>query len=102
MFAPHLGHLFFVGRDPDRSALFVLDIGGQFRPQRLPELLRIARQGKLRLGIVHGDDVPHPGSGCPAAHNLPLDDATRMPRRANSSAHAAPTMPAAHNHRVKV
>ncbi len=70
MFAPHLGHFFFVGGDPDGSTLFVLDIHWQFRPQRLPQLLRVSRQGKLRLGIVHDDDVPHPSCAGAATHHL--------------------------------
>ena len=98
--APHFGHLFFVSRDPDRSALVVLDIAQQFRAQRLPELLRVAREGKLRVGVIHHHDVAHPGSRGAASHYFPVDD---------RNAHAAPRKlvrasrahdPGAHNDHV--
>src|SRR4029077_15106707 len=44
-FTQHLRHFFFVGRNPDRSALLIFDIVRQLKPQRLPELLRISRKG---------------------------------------------------------
>lgn len=37
--APHLGHLFFVSRDPDRPALFIFDVARKFRRDLPPELL---------------------------------------------------------------
>ncbi len=74
MLAPYLGHFFFVGRYPDRSALVVFDVGGQFRSQLLPEPLRVPGQGKLRCGVVHHYDVPHPGSRGAAAHDVSVND----------------------------
>src|SRR3984885_14221935 len=72
-FAAHLEHFFFVSRDPDRSTLFVLDVFGQFGSQLLPQLLGVARQRKLRFGIIHDNDVPHPGGSGAASDNVAVD-----------------------------
>src|ERR1700730_15360017 len=42
LFALHFHHFLFVGSNPDRSTLLVLDIKCQFTSQLLPKLLRIA------------------------------------------------------------
>src|ERR1035441_9324170 len=57
--AVDLDHFLFVSRDPDRATLFVLDIIGQFGPQSLPQLLRVASQRKLRVAVIHDNDVAH-------------------------------------------
>ena len=59
LFAANLGHLFFVGRDPNGPALLVLNIIRQFGTQLLPKPLRVTRQRELCFRVVHYDDVAH-------------------------------------------
>src|ERR1035438_9367524 len=68
--AVDLDHFLFVSRDPDRATLFVLDIIGQFGPQSLPQLLRVASQRKLRVAVIHDNDVAHSRSGCAAPNDV--------------------------------
>ena len=74
LLAPHLGHLLVIRRHPNRSALFVFDIGRKFRTQLLPELLRVAGESELGFGVVHDDDVAHAGSGGAASNYITVDD----------------------------
>jgi hypothetical protein len=101
MLPPHLGHFLFVGRNPDRSTLFILDIDWQFGPQSLPELLRVSSQGKLRLGVVHDDDVPHPRSGRAAAHHVAIHDRNPHPAPRKLVRTSRAHNPGAHNDHIK-
>ena len=74
VFAIYLRHLFFVGCDPDRSALLVFNIVGQLRTQRLPKPLRIAGQSELRFGVIHDNDVPHARGRRSASNHLAVDN----------------------------
>src|SRR5208282_2165181 len=73
-FAPDFRHLFFIGRNPNGATLLVLDIGWQLGAQSLPELLRITRQCKLRLGVIHGDNVAHASRGRTASDQVTVHD----------------------------
>src|SRR5690348_2207753 len=74
LFAPHFGHLFLIGRHPNRSAWYVFDVRRKFRTQLLPELLRIAGESKLGFGVVHHHDVAHAGGSRAASHCVAIDD----------------------------
>ena len=87
--APDFRHLFVVGCNPNGATLLVLNIHWQLGTQSLPELLRVTRQRKLRLGVVHRDNVAHAGCGRSAAdhgHGL-------RPRRAYRGARIRPRKP---------
>src|SRR5947199_4419890 len=72
--ARYLAHLLFISCNPDRAALVILYVRGQFVPENLPELLRVPGQGELRLGVVHHDYVSHAGASGAAAHNFAIND----------------------------
>src|SRR6185436_756686 len=74
MFAADLVHLVFISRDPDRAAVFVLSVGRHFLSKFIPQLLRISRQRKLGLAIVHDNNVAHPGRGCAGRDAVWVDD----------------------------
>ena len=61
----------------------------------MPEFLGIARQRKLRLGVVHHDDVPHARRGGAAADGAGFHDhnlqAGRRAFRCAGGAHYAST-----------
>ena len=46
------------------------EVGGQL----VPEVARVPAEGELRLGVVHRDDVPHPGGRRPRADRLAVHD----------------------------
>src|SRR5947208_8888680 len=94
--ARYLAHLLFISCNPDRAALVILDVRGQFVPEKLPEFLRVPGEGELRLGIVHHDYVSHAGASGAAAHNFAINhgdpqaaagELVRTGRAYNSGAH---------------
>src|SRR6185437_15165620 len=66
-------HFLLVGGDPDGAAGHVFDIRRQLGGELAPELLGIAGEGELRLGVVHDDDVAHAGGGGASACEISLD-----------------------------
>lgn len=72
VFAMDLGHLFSVGGDPDGSAMFALDVGGE--GEGVPEVARVFGEGELGGGIVHHDDMAHSGGRGAAADDFWFHD----------------------------
>src|SRR5271155_5415503 len=61
IFTADFPHFFFVGGNPERAAWVEFHGRWKLVAQIVPENLRITRDGELRFGIVHHDDVAH---GC--------------------------------------
>ena len=78
--APHLGHLLFIRRNPDRAAGFELAVSRQLCGEFVPEDLRITGQSKLGLGIVHDNNMAHARRSRPSADDPGLDDGDTHPR----------------------
>src|SRR5262249_51176478 len=74
-----LGHLFVVRGDPNRATRIVLDFARQLGADLIPELLRVTRQRKLRLRIVHDDEMAHARRSRAAADYSRLDDRDTQP-----------------------
>src|SRR5689334_9684996 len=68
------GHLFVVSGDPDRAARIVLDFARQLTADLVPKLLRITSERKLRLRIVHHDEMAHARRSRAAADDSRFDD----------------------------
>jgi len=66
--------------DPNRPARLVLHVLRQFRFRRLPELLRVASQGKLRLGASITTTWPIPAAVAPPPITSRSRTTTRRPR----------------------
>src|SRR6185503_6581068 len=67
-------HLFVVSSDPDRATRIVFNLARQLIADLIPKLLRVTREGKLRLGIIHHDEMAHARRSRTAANNPGLDD----------------------------
>jgi hypothetical protein len=70
MFAFGLGHLFLIGRNPDGPRRFKFRSDWQSLRESMPQLLRSAREGELRFGVVHHDNMAHARSRRSAAKNV--------------------------------
>src|SRR5262245_59824287 len=58
----HLKHFVFVGSQPERATLLVLNVGRKLLSQIMPQLSRIRRERELRLGVIHDDQMSHSGA----------------------------------------
>src|ERR1700730_15139227 len=74
LLTPNFLHLLLVRGYPNRSTLFVFDVGWKIWTQLLPELLRVARESKLRLRIIHHHDVSHAGGGGATSDHIAIND----------------------------
>jgi hypothetical protein len=66
LFAVNFCHFFIVSREPEGAARVIFDVGGELWNELLPECARKMGERKLGIGIVHDNDVAHPGSGSSA------------------------------------
>src|SRR5579863_5234092 len=73
MFAMNFRHFLFVFRNPDGSALIVLDCWGKKGPQLLPKPPRVPCERKLSLGVVHDDDMSHGRAGRASGDRILLE-----------------------------
>src|SRR6266849_8380797 len=94
LLAMYFRHLLLVGRHPNGSTLFVLDIRGQCGAQFLPELLRVTSKSELRLRIIHHHDVSHAGGSRSPANHVAIHNRDPHAFPDTFIRASAPTMPA--------
>ncbi len=91
--APRFRHLFVVSGDPDRATRIVFNFARQLSADLIPKLLRITCKRKLRLGIVHHNEMAHARRSGATADYSRFDDRdtqsfARTLRRARGSDNA--------------
>jgi hypothetical protein len=99
-FTQHLRHFLFIRRNPDRPRLLEFDVVWQLRTQFVPQALRIIRQRKLRVGVIHDDDVSHAGSRRSTSHSIAVDHRNSQATGRKSIGTSGSHNPGAHHDNV--
>src|SRR6185503_18503576 len=79
LFTSRFRHLLVVSSDPDRAARIVFNLARQLITDLVPELLRITRERKLRIRIVHHDEMAHARRSRTTTHDPRFNDRDSQP-----------------------